>query len=190
MNFEYQTPRLLLRVEHQNCARRVLEFYQRNRPFFDAWELTRADNFYSESYQRACLQIEYNEIVRKHMARFYLYHKEDYQTNPDSAPIIGSVSISDIRLGGFRRGMFGYKLDHELWGQGYAREACEQLIQIAWNDLQLHRLESFIMPTNQRSIRLIEQLGFQYEGLDRAAIEVNHKYEDHLRYALINETDQ
>ncbi len=178
MNFEYETKRLLMRVEHSGMAEDVLDFYRRNRPYFDAFEMTRADNFYSKAYQSASLQLEYNEIIKKKYVRFWIYEKK----NPKK--IIGTVSISNIVMGCFRTGMFGYKLDHVYWGKGYATEACEKLIEIA-KELGLHRLEAFIMPANEKSIRLIERLNFDYEGISYKSLEVNHKYEDHYRYALI-----
>lgn len=187
MNFEYETEHLLLRVEHSILAPKVLEFYNKNRPYFDAWELTRPGNFYSEPYQKASLHLEYQEMVNRHFLRFWLYEKETYNRNAAAAPVIGSVSLSNIRHGCFSSAMLGYKLDHDYWGNGYGLEACHKLIEIAFSDCRLHRLEAFIMPANERSVRLIERLGFHYEGTDRSCIEVNHKFEDHLRYALLKE---
>lgn len=187
MDFEYETSRLLLKVENETAADKVLAFYQKNRPYFDAWELTRPDNFYTRGFQGASLQVEYNEIIKKHLLRFWLYEKDTYLNDSALAPIIGSVSISNIRLGGFLSGMFGYKLDHDKWGMGYALEACKKLIEIAFTEYGLHRLESFIMPANERSLNLIQKLCFSYEGIDKKSIEVNHHYEDHLRYALLND---
>lgn len=187
MNFQYETEHLVFRIEHQTASKKVLEFYKKNRVYFDAWELTRPDNFYSDGYQVASLKIEYNESVKKHLVRFWLYEKEQYYENPTAAPIIGSVSVSDIRYGAFCHGMLGYKLDHDYWGRGLAKEACEKMIAIAFEELKLHRLQAFIMAQNERSVKLIERLGFHYEGTDRKAFEVNHVYEDHLRYALLRE---
>lgn len=188
MNFQYETSRLLLKIENETAADKVLTFYQKNRPYFDAWELTRPDNFYTRGFQGASLQVEYNEIIKRHLIRFWLYEKNVYENDAAHAPVIGSISISNIRLGGFLSGMFGYKLDHDYWGKGYATEACKKLIEIAFSDCGLHRLESFIMPANEQSLKLIKRLSFSYEGIDKKSIEVNHHYEDHLRYALLNDT--
>lgn len=187
MNFEYETKRLLLRVEHQDIAGKVLNFYYKNRIYFDAWETTRPDNFYTKAYQGASLHLEYNEMINRHLLRFWFYEKENYFSNPAKAPIIGSISISNIRHGCFSSGMFGYKLDHDYWGKGYALEASQKMIELAFSQCRLHRLEAYIMSANERSVHLIERLGFHYEGTDRSSIEVNHRFQDHLRYSLINE---
>ena len=185
MNFQYLTDRLVLRIEQEQAADKVLAFYKKNKPYFDAFELTRPDHFYTKAFHQATLKVEYQELLRKHIIRFYVYEKEVYLHDASTAPIIGSVSISNIRMGGFKSGMLGYKFDHDHWGKGYAKEALDQLISIAFYDLSLHRLEAYIMPNNVRSIHLIKALSFSYEGCDRKSIEVNTRFEDHERYARI-----
>ena len=185
MNFTYETKHLVLRVEHQTAAPKVLAFYKRNRPYFDAWEITRPDNFYTEAYQSISLACEYEQLLQKQAIRFWLYEKSAFQNNPEQAPIIGSVSVSHIHRGAFQCGMFGYKLDHSCWGYGYAYEACSTIIPKLFKYFQMHRLEAYIMPANERSIKLIKRLGFQYEGIKKSYVEINHRYEDHLQYALI-----
>lgn len=186
MDFLYETKRLVLAVRHQTEAQKVLDFYKKNKAYFEAFELTRPGNFYTTAFQSASLNIEYQEILNSRFMRYWIYEKESFKKNPDIAPIIGSVCLSNIRRNGFYSGMFGYKLDHDYWGQGYALEACQKFIDILFSNNDMHRLEAFIMPSNEHSIRLIERLGFHYEGTDRKCIEVNHRFEDHLRYALLN----
>lgn len=187
MNFIYETEHLLLRVEHQPAAPKVLAFYKRNRPYFEAFEITRPDNFYTEAYQSISLACEYEQMLKRQAIRFFLYEKNAFQKNPKTAPIIGSVSVNHIHRGAFEYGMFGYKLDHDYWGQGYALEACSTLLPLLFERFSLHRLEAYIMPSNERSIRLIERLGFEYEGIKRSFAQINHRYEDHLQYALISQ---
>jgi ribosomal-protein-alanine N-acetyltransferase len=78
MNFEYTTDRLVMRVCHDGDAEQVLEFYDKNRDLFDRYEMTRADNFYTLPYQKATLKLEYDEMVKARMIRFYLFKKEEY----------------------------------------------------------------------------------------------------------------
>ncbi len=197
MNFEYTTERLVMRVCHDSDAEQVLDFYDRNRESFDRYEMTRADNFYSIPYQKVTLKLEYDEMVKSRMIRFYIFKREEYadlqkdyevfkDINVVRKKIIGSVSLSQIRYGAYRDAMFGYKIDKEYRRHGYAFEACSKLIEIAFDELELHRLEAYIMPSTEASIGFIKKLGFSYEGLKKSAIEVNHDYEDHEIYALIN----
>ncbi|MCR4715925.1 MAG: GNAT family N-acetyltransferase [Lachnospiraceae bacterium] len=196
MNFEYTTDRLVMRVCHDDMAEQVLDFYDKNREYFDCYEMTRADNFYTVPYQKATLKLEYDEMIKNKMIRFYLFKKDevadikkDYEVFKEldivRKKMIGSVSLSQIRYGSYRDAMFGYKLDHDYEGNGYAFEACKKLMEIAFDELELHRLEAYIMPSNKRSINLIKKLGFSYEGIKRSSCEVNHVYEDHELYAFV-----
>ena len=187
MNLYYTTNRLILKTEDRSAASKVLAFYKKNRPYFDAWEITRPSNFYTETFQDASLSCESNEMDEHHAIRLWVYDQAEYLKNSYEAPIIGSICISHIQFGAFQSGILGYKLDHDYWGKGYAFEACQKVISIAFNEYHLHRLECYIMPSNERSIHLVRQLGFSYEGTKMSYVEVNHRYEDHLQYALVNE---
>jgi ribosomal-protein-alanine N-acetyltransferase len=46
------------------------------------------------------------------------------------------------------------------WGQGYAFEACQALVDYAFNQLKLPRLVGGAKHTNDRSVRLQKRLGF------------------------------
>lgn len=53
-----------------------------------------------------------------------------------------------------------YKLGRAFWGQGYAEEACRALIRFAFEEMNLLRLVTVTHPDNQRSVRLLQRLGF------------------------------
>lgn len=43
------------------------------------------------------------------------------------------------------------------------------------------------MPRNGASLRLVEKLGFQPEGVASKYLKINGKWEDHVHMTLINE---
>ena len=51
------------------------------------------------------------------------------------------------------------------------REGLELVIERAFRELGLHRLEANIQPGNRRSIALVEGLGFRREGTARGLLE-------------------
>jgi RimJ/RimL family protein N-acetyltransferase len=65
------------------------------------------------------------------------------------------------------RAELGYVLGRQYWGQGYMREALRRLIDCAFGELSLRRLEAEVDPRNVRSARVLTQLGFAQEGLLR-----------------------
>lgn len=180
MAFTLTTERLILHVENNSKAAEVLNFYTRNKHIFEPFEPTRPTNFYTLSYQKASMEYEFQEIMKGKTLRYYIYLREDPEV------IIGSVNFSNIQSAPFSRASIGYKLDEAYQGYGYAYEACEAAIASLFEDYRLHRIDARIAPENISSIKLIERLGFVYEGIEYQGVEVNGSYKDHYRYGLIS----
>ncbi|MBQ8148683.1 MAG: GNAT family N-acetyltransferase [Lachnospiraceae bacterium] len=175
-----ETKRLRMQCLTNESAFAVLEFYKENQPYFDQYELTRPRNFYTVSYHTAALDWELKEMEARRCLRYFVFLKEE------PSMIIGSVNVSDIRFGCMQKASFGYKFDHRFWHQGYAYEACTSCLDFIFRDYGLHRMEANIMPSNQASIRLIQRLGFSYEGTEKESAEINHRWEDLHRFAKLN----
>ena len=91
MFFQYETPRLLLKVLRADCAPQVLDFYNRDKELFEMYEIDRVPDFYTVKHLQKVLRYEYNMAVKSQLFRFYVFQKE----NP--CRIIGTVCIrSDI----------------------------------------------------------------------------------------------
>ena len=57
----------------------------------------------------------------------------------------------------------GYDLAPEHWGNGYATEAVTAILGFGFRELSLHRIEARCVTANERSVRLLERLGFTEE---------------------------
>ena len=57
----------------------------------------------------------------------------------------------------------GYVFNRKYWGQGYAVESCQALMQQAFAN-GVHRIFAECDPMNTRSWKLLEKLGFQREA--------------------------
>ncbi|NNL00615.1 MAG: GNAT family N-acetyltransferase [Xanthomonadales bacterium] len=69
--------------------------------------------------------------------------------------------------------------------KGYMKEGMLQVIQHAFADLGLHRLEANIQPDNLASIALVQSTGFKYEGYSPRLLKINGKWCDHERWAIL-----
>ena len=58
----------------------------------------------------------------------------------------------------------GFALLSQHWGQGFAFEAAAACLAYAQDTLSLQQLLAIAKPLNQRSIALLEKLGFRYES--------------------------
>lgn len=100
-----------------------------------------------------------------------------------SGRLIGNVSIMDVLRGPAQSAYIGYFIDNLYWGQGFGKEAVRAIIDIAFRDIKLHRVEAGIEPNNRRSILLARSLGLRKEGLKKRALFVRESWNDLLIYS-------
>lgn len=81
---------------------------------------------------------------------------------PDG-PAIGSCDLSDIDAH-HRRAELGFLFHRDHWSKGYAQEAMQAVMAHAFGPMDLRRLWARFHAGNQASLRLLEKLGFSYEG--------------------------
>jgi RimJ/RimL family protein N-acetyltransferase len=102
----------------------------------------------------------------------------------DDGVVIGTCTLAGV-VAKHRRAELGFALARSHWGHGYATEAVERLLQFAFDDLQLHRIEADVDPRNARSIALLERMGFRREGLLRERWHVGGEIADGAFYGLL-----
>ena len=71
-------------------------------------------------------------------------------------------------------------------GRGHMGKAVRLASVYAFASLRLHRIEAACLPTNMRSIRLLESAGFRREGLARSYLRINGIWQDHVLYARLD----
>lgn len=174
------TQRLVLTLSHPKLTGKVCDFHNRNRAAFADTEPTRSGEFYSFKGVRANLKYDDKLSKKCEEFRFWITEKGD-------DTIVGTVCIGSILFGSVKSCFLSYKIDGQYQGKGYATEAVKEVCDFAFNILQLHRIESYVMPRNAKSLRVMEKLGFEEEGISRRCLEVNGVWEDHVRFSLLNE---
>ena len=82
--------------------------------------------------------------------------------------LIGTVSLR--RYARDRRAELGYWLGQDAWGQGYATEAADALVDFGFSKLGLQRIYAQVLDGNDASCRVLEKLGMLSEGIRRAHV--------------------
>ena len=85
-----------------------------------------------------------------------------------------------------RQGDLGFELSPEHWAQGYGTEAARAVIQFGFAGLRLHRIWSWCIAENHRSVRVLEKLGLRQEGLLRENEYFKGRWWDTRLYAILN----
>ncbi|WP_425329594.1 GNAT family N-acetyltransferase [Streptomyces hygroscopicus] len=101
----------------------------------------------------------------------------------------GSTSTTSVR-GTLQSGTLGYTAYASTTGHGYMTEGLGLLIQHAFGELGLHRLEANIQPDNTPSLALVKRLGFEREGYSTAFQFINGEWRDHERWVRADPTDR
>ena len=177
----YETERLWLILSHTGLTAAVTAYFCRNREFLRATEPLHTEEFFTAPYQEEEMKRAVVEAQKLGGARFWLAKKETPRV------IIGMAALNNIIWGPFRSCFLSYRLDEREVNRGYMTEAVEKCVEIAFKELKLHRLEANIMPHNKPSLRVIEKLGFHYEGLARRYLHINGQWEDHIHMVKLNE---
>ncbi|MHB1987705.1 MAG: GNAT family N-acetyltransferase [Acidimicrobiales bacterium] len=99
----------------------------------------------------------------------------------------GEINLSSIQRGPFQNAYLGYWVDRDQAGQGLVPEACVLLFRHAFEALTLHRLQISIIPRNRPSRRVAEKLLLRGEGIALRYLEIDGRWEDHVRYAITAE---
>lgn len=97
---------------------------------------------------------------------------------------VGCVDLSDIDRW-HNRAEVGFMLDRAAWGFGYAGEAMAAVVAHAAQGVRLKRLSARAHLGNVRSMRLLERLGFQREGVLRGYVERDGRRRDCALFGLL-----
>jgi ribosomal-protein-alanine N-acetyltransferase len=92
--------------------------------------------------------------------------------------------LNNVIRGAMQSGTIGYWIDQRHAGHSYVAEAVVVVLQFAFEQVMLHRVEICIVPRNARSRRIMEKLAIREEGLAQRYLEINGTWEDHIRYGM------
>ncbi len=98
--------------------------------------------------------------------------------------LLGTCSLFEFS-NQHRRASFGYALGSAHWGKGYALESTKLVLDFAFGELRLHRLEADVDPRNLPSLRVLDRLGFTREGVLRERWLVAGETQDSLICGLL-----
>ncbi|MBM7112091.1 GNAT family N-acetyltransferase [Archangium primigenium] len=176
------TPRLHLALLPPDAAARVLTYHTANRDHLGPVSPSRPDNFFTVTWWRSRLAQDAEDWRRGTALRLFLLPRE---CPPVSSPVVGSVSLSDIRRGALQNAELGFGLDAHHQGLGLMSEAVHAVCDYAFGPLGLHRLQANHLPDNHRSASVLRRTGFTVEGLARQSVLIDGRWRDHVLTARL-----
>ncbi|WP_142130323.1 GNAT family N-acetyltransferase [Bacillus sp. SLBN-3] len=95
---------------------------------------------------------------------------------------LGMIDLSTLARGSFQWARIGYTIHNQHWRNGYGKEAVKAVLELAFNELNYHRVEAHINLDNPPSIKLAESVGMKYECRRKGFIYEHDEWTDHLVY--------
>lgn len=99
----------------------------------------------------------------------------------------GQLNVSSISHGSLSSASIGYWVAESFAGRDITPIGVALATDYCFTALRLHRIEICIRPENASSLRVVEKLGFRYEGLRRRFIHIDGDWRDHYAFALVAE---
>lgn len=167
-----------LKILTVDDAKDMQEYYKRNKEHLSQYEPKRDSSFYSLEAQRQILIENYKQFLNGTGVNFGIYKDKK---------LIGKIQISGIIIGVFQSGIVGYSIDEKSQGNGYMKEALQLVIDYAFQEMYLHRIEASTLVDNKRSQAVLKACEFQTLGMNKKYLFINGKWKDHITFYKINE---
>ena len=98
------------------------------------------------------------------------------------------IAIGDVAVGihdNGRQATIGYSIVAAEQGHGYATEAVAAVVDALFTEAGLHRVVAGIDPENVGSRRVLDKLGFRFEGRSPLSVFVRGQWADDDRFAVL-----
>ncbi len=84
-----------------------------------------------------------------------------------------------------RRASIGYDLGYAYWGSGIMTEAVRAMVRFGFEQMRLNRIEADTDAENYGSMRVLEKVGFQREGMQHDQYFEWDEFHDLVLFALL-----
>lgn len=167
---------IYLRSVELTDAERIFQLTEANREYLREWLpwLDFTQNVEdSEQFIKTCIQ---HHAEQTGLNTVIVYKGE----------VVGMVSFNAINKL-HRNAAIGYWLASEYQGKGLVGRAVQALIDYAFSELKLNRVEIRAAEGNSKSRMIAEKLGFKNEGHIRQAEWLYDHFVDHIVYGMLAE---
>jgi ribosomal-protein-alanine N-acetyltransferase len=148
-----------------------------NRPWLRKWEATNPQGPMSFDTRASIRSLQTNARAGLGLPFVLEYDGE----------LAGQLNVSSISYGSVASASIGYWVSERFAGKNITPVGVALASDYCFFSVGLHRIEICIRPENGPSLRVVEKLGFRYEGLRRRFIHINGDWRDHFCFALVRE---
>ncbi|BDV31209.1 GNAT family N-acetyltransferase [Microbacterium terricola] len=172
-----QHGKVSIRLVRQRDARTLQNELMTNRAWLRRWEATSPDGVVS---------MDMRASVRRLLQQYRDGQGVPFVMEWDGE-LAGTLNVWGIARGSLSSATIGYWVSERFAGRGITPTGVALATDVCFRELNLHRMEICIRPENLASLRVVEKLGFRYEGMRRRFIHIDGDWRDHYAFALVRE---
>lgn len=173
-----ETERLTLRAPAHSDFRAWSALRAAGRDFLEPWEPAWASDHLSRRSFTNRVYWANRSIASGTAMPLFLIRRTDQA-------LLGALTLDNIRRGPAQAATTGYWIGEAHARQGYMREALRAVVHHAFTTLDLSRLEAGCLPENKASRGLLEHVGYKYEGVAQAYLQIGGRWRNHVLYAAL-----
>ena len=166
-----------LRVAKMRDSKQLEKLILGNRPWLRPWEATNP-----EAPNSFDVRVQLRGLLRQ---------LDDQSGMPFVIEVQGRVqgqlNVANVMYGSVSSAVLGYWVSPEVAGKGVMPISVALVTDYLMDQVGLHRVEINVRPENTASLRVIQKLGFRYEGLKQRYIHINGDWRDHYVFAITKE---
>lgn len=168
---------VVLRALRREDAAHLAAAYARNREHLAPWEPTRDAAFFTAAGQEPEVAAQLDAARLGASLPMVLADAE--------GAIVGRFTLSGIVRGPFQSANVGYWVAAERAGRGLATTALGRIVQLARDELGLHRLQAATLTHNAGSRRVLARNGFTHIGFAPSYLKIAGRWQDHELFQAI-----
>lgn len=174
-----------------------MKVIETKRLFLRKWELKDLDDFFEYAKNpNVAYPANLNPLQNKDTAlqvlESYIISDEIWAIElKETMKVIGQLKIyPDHNRGKFSERnsakFINYALAEEYWGHGYMTEAVKAAVEYAFKETDIELITAFHFPDNNKSRRVLEKCGFEYETtLDNGILRYDGTYSTGIYHSVI-----
>ncbi|MGF6949976.1 ribosomal-protein-alanine N-acetyltransferase [Neobacillus sp. B4I6] len=105
-------------------------------------------------------------------------------TDKESGELYGAIALSNNQK--FNNGELAYWIGEKFWGNGYATEAAQTILNFAFEEKQYHKVFARYFNSNPASGKVMQKLGLKKEGILIDHVRKENRFEDLVYFGIIN----
>jgi ribosomal-protein-alanine N-acetyltransferase len=159
-------------------AAELAALFAAQREHLAPWDPRRDPGFYTRAGQRARLTAVERDRAAGTAHRHVIL---------EAGELAGEITISNVVRRAFQSGNLGYWVAGERCGRGVATAAVAAMCELAFGELELHRIEAATMLHNIGSQLVLDRNGFAPFGIAASYLRIAGSWCDHLLFQRITE---